>query len=59
MITATTSTWKPNAARQLMVVVITPPISGPLAAPMPPSPLMTPKARARDVISPKAIVARM
>ena len=51
--------WKMNAARQLMPVVITPPISGPAAAPMPPAPLMTPNALARDVTSVKASVARM
>ncbi len=44
-----TRAWKMNAARQLIAVVITPPISGPAAAPMPPSPLITPNAQARDV----------
>jgi cytochrome P450 len=46
-----------NAARQLTAVVIRPPISGPAATPMPPSPLMTPKARACEVRSLKAHVA--
>ena len=59
MIVATTAAWKTNAARQLIPVVMTPPINGPAAAPMPPIPLMMPKARARDVRSLKAIVARM
>ena len=58
-ITATTSAWKTNAARQLMAVVMSPPINGPAAAPMPPIPVMTPKARARDVMSVKSSVVRM
>jgi hypothetical protein len=48
-----------NAARQLIAVVITPPISSPAAAPSPPSPLITPKARAREVRSLKRSVVRM
>ena len=32
---ATTRAWKTNAARQLIPVVMMPPISGPAAAPMP------------------------
>ena len=56
---ATIRAWKTNAARQLIPVVMMPPISGPAAAPMPPIPLITPKALARDVRSVKAIVARM
>jgi hypothetical protein len=59
MIVAMTRAWKMNAARQLMAVVITPPISGPAAAPMPPNPLITPKAQAREVRSLNQIVARM
>ena len=55
----TTSAWKMNAARQLIAVVITPPISGPAAAPMPPSPLITPNAQAREVRSLNHSVARM
>ena len=35
--------WKTNAARQLIAVVIRPPISGPVAAPMPPMPLIKPE----------------
>ena len=54
-----TAAWKMNAARQLIAVVMRPPISGPAAAPMPPSPLITPNARAREVISLNAIVVRM
>ena len=45
---ATMMAWKMNAARQLIAVVIAPPISGPVAAPIPPMPLITPKAHARD-----------
>ena len=56
---ATITAWKTNAARQLIAVVISPPISGPAAAPMPPMPLITPKARARDWRSSKSIVVRM
>ena len=59
MIVATTAAWKMNAARQLIPVVIRPPINGPAAAPMPPSPLITPKAQARDVRSLNHNVARM
>jgi hypothetical protein len=59
MIKPTTSAWKMNAARQLIPVVITPPINGPAAAPMPPRPLMTPNAQARVVISENQSVARM
>ena len=59
MMIATTAAWKTNAARQLIPVVMRPPISGPAAAPRPPSPLMTPKARARDVRSLNLSVVRM
>jgi hypothetical protein len=58
-ISATTAAWKMNAARQLIAVVITPPISGPAAAPRPPSPLITPNARARDARSLNRSVVRM
>ena len=58
-IAATTRAWKMNAARQLIVVVITPPINGPAAAPIPPKPLIAPKAQARDVKSSNHSVARM
>jgi hypothetical protein len=58
-ISATIRAWNTNAARQLIAVVMSPPISGPAAAPMPPRPLITPKARAREVISPKRSVVRM
>ena len=57
--TAMTNAWKTNAARQLIAVVMSPPISGPAAAPMPPIPVMTPKARARDVMSLNSSVVRM
>ena len=56
---ATIRAWNTKAARQLMAVVMRPPISGPAAAPMPPIPLITPNARARDVTSSKSIVVRM
>ncbi len=59
MITATMAACSKNEARQLIVVVIKPPISGPAAAPMPPMPLIRPKARARDRTSLNASVARM
>jgi hypothetical protein len=58
-ITAITAVWNRNAARQLMAVVISPPINGPVAAPMPPMPLMRPNARAREVRSVKMSVVRM
>ena len=58
-ISAMTAAWKTNAARQSIAVVMRPPISGPAAAPRPPSPLMTPNARARDVRSLKRSVVRM
>ena len=51
--------WKTKAARQEMAVVIKPPISGPVAAPTPPIPLITPKAQARDLMSLKSRVVRM
>ena len=44
MIVATTAAWSRNEARQLIVVVIRPPINGPAAAPIPPMPLITPPA---------------
>ncbi len=45
--------------RQLIALVISPPISGPAAAPMPPMPLITPNARARDSRLWNSIVVRM
>ena len=57
--TATIRAWKTNAARQLIAVVMRPPSSGPAAAPMPPMPLITPNARAREVMSWNSIVVRM
>ena len=59
MIATMTAAWKMKAARQLIAVVMRPPISGPAAAPMPPRPLITPNARAREVISLNASVVRM
>ena len=53
------SAWNTNASRQVAAVVIAPPISGPVAAPIPPMPLITPKACTRDFMSPNSIVVRM
>jgi hypothetical protein len=58
-ITATTTAWNTNAARQVIAVVIRPPIKGPAAAPTPPIPLINPKAFARDLRSVNNIVVRM
>ncbi len=57
--TATTRTWRRNDARQLMVVVTRPPMSGPAAAPIPAAPLTAPKARAREGRSVVMTVTRM
>ena len=43
---ATITAWNTNAPRQLIAVVMRPPISGPAAAPMPPMPVITPNALA-------------
>ena len=59
MIVATIAACRRKDARQLIAVVMSPPISGPAAAPMPAIPLMRPNARARDVMSVKNMVARM
>ena len=59
MIAPTMSAWTTNDTRQLVVLVMRPPMSGPAAAPMPPAALIEPKARARDVVSEKNTVARM
>ena len=59
MIQATTRTCSTNDARQLIALVIRPPMSGPAAAPRPPAPLTTPKYLARDFTSGKATVTRM
>ena len=56
---ATITAWNTNAARQLMAVVMRPPINGPAAAPTPPMPVITPNALARDVTSVNSIVVRM
>jgi hypothetical protein len=47
IISKTTKVDVMKAARQLIVVVIIPPIRGPDAAPIPPAALITPKALAR------------
>ena len=51
--------WKTKAARQLIAVVIRPPINGPAAAPIPPMPLISPNACARDLMSLNIMVVRM
>ena len=58
-ITTMTRAWNRKAARQLIAVVIRPPINGPAAAPMPPIPLIGPNAQARDCRSVKSSVVRM
>jgi len=58
-IASTITAWNTNAARQLIAEVIRPPSNGPAAAPMPPIPLTTPKARAREVVSVNSNVVRM
>ena len=58
-IVPTTRAWNTNAARQLIAVVMSPPIRGPAAAPTPPMPVMMPNARAREVVSWKYKVVRM
>ena len=57
MIVATIAAWNRNDTRQLTAVVISPPISGPAAAPIPAAPLIEPNARARDSVSLKYNVA--
>ena len=57
--TAMISAWKTNAARQLIAEVISPPSSGPAAAPMPPMALIAPNARAREATPVNSSVARM
>lgn len=59
MIRAMIRAWNTKAARQLSHEVMSPPMSRPAAAPMPPSAMMTPKARAREVMSSKRSVVRM
>ena len=59
MIAATTATCRRNEARQLMALVITPPISGPAAAPSPAAPLTMPKYLARLLMSGNMTVTRM
>ena len=59
MIKATIRTCKMKEARQLIAVVMTPPMSGPAAAPIPAAALMTPKALARVGRSRKETVHRI
>ena len=54
-----TRAWKTKAARQLMAEVISPPISGPAAAPTPPIALIAPNALAREVTPVNSSVVRM
>ena len=56
---ATTIACSRNEYRQLHVVVMRPPMSGPAAAPTPPIPMTTPKAFARAVTSVNSAVVRM
>jgi hypothetical protein len=58
-IAAMIAAWNRKEARQLIAVVMSPPINGPAAAPMPPIPLIRPNARARDCRSVKSSVVRM
>ena len=50
-ITAMTSAWNTNAARQLIADVIRPPISGPAAAPTPPSATDRPEGPPQRVVA--------
>ncbi|CAM5257415.1 hypothetical protein SALBM135S_01616 [Streptomyces alboniger] len=59
MINATTTAWNTKAARQLSAEVMSPPSSGPAAAPTPPIAMIAPKARARSASSVKRRVVRM
>jgi hypothetical protein len=59
MINVTTSAWKTKAARQLMADVMSPPMSGPAAAPMPPIAMIAPNARARETRLVNSSVVRM
>ena len=58
-IAATMPAWSRKEYRQLDVVVMRPPMSGPAAAPMPPSPMIAPNALARDARSVNRAVVRM
>ena len=59
MIATTTAAWKEERGAPTDRGCDQTPINGPAAAPTPPSPLMTPNARARDVTLLNAIVVRM
>jgi hypothetical protein len=58
-ISTMTAAWKTKAARQLIADVISPPISGPAAAPTPPIALIAPNAFARLVTWVNSSVVRM
>ena len=51
--------WKMNAARQVIAVVIAPPINWPGGGAYSPMPLITPNAHARDFMSRNKMVVRM
>ena len=59
MITATTRTCSTKEARQLIALVIRPPMSGPAAAPSPAAPLTMPKYFARSRVEGYTTVIRM
>jgi hypothetical protein len=59
MIARTMAAWKRKDTRQLIAVVMSPPISGPAAAPTPAIALIRPNACARDLRSVKSSVVRM
>ncbi len=59
MMRATTRTCSTKEARQLMALVIMPPMSGPAAAPSPAAPLTMPKYLARSRVEGYTTVIRM
>ena len=59
MMPSTTRTWAMKDARQLIALVMRPPIKGPAAAPNPAAALTRPKALARDSRSANATVRMM
>ena len=59
MTARTMTAWTTNVIRQVVVLVMTPPMSGPAAAPIPAAALIAPKDRARDSVVAKKIVAKM
>ena len=57
--TTMTRAWNTNATRQLIAVVIRPPMSGPVAAPTPAMALIAPKALALACVPVNSIVVRI